>query len=352
MATARLWDIFCRVIDNFGDIGVCWRLATDLAARGERVRLWCDDASALAWMAPGGAAGVEVLPWDDAVPPVEPGSVVIEAFGCDPPAPFVTRMAESARPPVWINLEHLSAEPYIERSHGLPSPQRNGLTKWFFYPGFTARSGGLLREKSLLGERATFVRHEWLQAQGISEKPGELIVPLFCYQNSALPAFVQALAGKPTLLLLTPGHAQRQVNALQLPAHVRSADLPWLSQPQFDRLLWCGDLNVVRGEDSLVRAIWAGAPLLWHIYPQHDGAHDAKLQAFMRAYSGDAGAPLGAELMQLARRFNGLDQGPLMLPDSLAWRAAAQAFCAELAAQVELCTQLQRFVAGCAAGRG
>jgi hypothetical protein len=21
------WDIFCRVIDNFGDIGVCWRLA-------------------------------------------------------------------------------------------------------------------------------------------------------------------------------------------------------------------------------------------------------------------------------------------------------------------------------------
>ena len=31
-----LWDLFCRVIDNHGDLGVCWRLARDLAARGER----------------------------------------------------------------------------------------------------------------------------------------------------------------------------------------------------------------------------------------------------------------------------------------------------------------------------
>ncbi|MEO7887531.1 MAG: elongation factor P maturation arginine rhamnosyltransferase EarP, partial [Polaromonas sp.] len=42
------WDIFCKVIDNFGDIGVCWRLAADLASRGHKVRLWVDDASALA----------------------------------------------------------------------------------------------------------------------------------------------------------------------------------------------------------------------------------------------------------------------------------------------------------------
>ena len=59
-ADARSWDIFCQVIDNFGDIGVCWRLAADLAARGHQVRLWVDDASALHWMAPQGAAGVEV----------------------------------------------------------------------------------------------------------------------------------------------------------------------------------------------------------------------------------------------------------------------------------------------------
>ena len=38
--TARqplLWDIFCQVIDNHGDVGVCWRLARELAARGHTV---------------------------------------------------------------------------------------------------------------------------------------------------------------------------------------------------------------------------------------------------------------------------------------------------------------------------
>ena len=60
---APRWDLFCRVIDNHGDVGVCWRLAADLAARGVQVRLWIDDASALSWMAPAGAAGVTVLAW-------------------------------------------------------------------------------------------------------------------------------------------------------------------------------------------------------------------------------------------------------------------------------------------------
>ena len=56
-----LWDVFCRVVDNFGDIGVCWRLAADLAARGQHIRLWVDDPSALTWLAPAGAPGVELV---------------------------------------------------------------------------------------------------------------------------------------------------------------------------------------------------------------------------------------------------------------------------------------------------
>ena len=90
----RLWDVFCRVIDNHGDLGVCWRLAADLASRGEAVRLWVDDPQALAWMAPEGAPGVQVLPWRDPGPWEQPGDVVVEAFGCDPPGLFVQRMAQ------------------------------------------------------------------------------------------------------------------------------------------------------------------------------------------------------------------------------------------------------------------
>jgi len=118
------WDLFCRVIDNHGDLGVCWRLAADLASRGETVRLWVDDPLALHWMAPGHETttpGVTVLRWAEPLAEVDPGDVVIEAFGCDPPPAFVDSMAR--RIPVWINLEYLSAEDYVERNHGLPSPQ-------------------------------------------------------------------------------------------------------------------------------------------------------------------------------------------------------------------------------------
>ena len=159
------WDLFCRVIDNHGDLGVCWRLAVDLASRGETVRLWVDDARALAWMAPEGAPRVELRPWPLQPVEDEPADVVIEAFGCDLPEDFVARMAARHVPPEWINLEYLSAEDYVARSHGLPSPQRNGLVKWFFYPGFDEGSGGLLREPSLLGQRRAFDAQAWLASQ-------------------------------------------------------------------------------------------------------------------------------------------------------------------------------------------
>ena len=144
-----VWDLFCRVIDNFGDIGVCWRLAAELGRRGQQVRLWTDDTAALVWMAPGalqgGTRGVQVIGWTDPAPDLRPGEVVVEAFGCAPPDRFVARMAAARPAPVWINLEYLSAEPYVERSHGLVSPQfagpGAGLQKWFFYPGFSAATG-------------------------------------------------------------------------------------------------------------------------------------------------------------------------------------------------------------------
>ena len=314
---------------------MCWRLARDLAGRGERVRLWIDDAAPLAWMAPGGRAGVEVGAFDAAV---SPGAVVIEAFGCDPPAAFVDAMTQAPVPPVWINLEYLSAEPFVERSHGLPSPQRNGLVKWFYYPGFTTRTGGLLREPGLLAERETFDRSAWLASLGLHIVPGERVVSLFCYDNPALPSLIRSLATAPTLLLLTPGPAQRQVAAL--PAGVRCAKLPWLTQPEFDRLLWACDLNFVRGEDSLVRAIWAGAPFVWQIYPQNDGAHAAKLQALLDRMPAVPGLAL------LWQAWNGLPAEWPDMPREAAWRTACAEFGATLAGQADLTTQLLRFVRG------
>ncbi|PXW95253.1 putative repeat protein (TIGR03837 family) [Sphaerotilus hippei] len=318
-STPSRWDLFCRVIDNHGDLGVCWRLAADLAHRGVQVRLWIDDARALTWMAPQGQAGVQVMPWRDPLADELPGDVVVEAFGCDPPAAFVARMAAAVVPPVWINLEYLSAEGFVERSHGLRSPQWSGpgtgLDKWFFYPGFTPRTGGLIRERHLglpVDEAPGSPRPsaaELLQAHGLLLPPDrdiERTVLLFGYRQPALPGLLEALAGGHgpgrTRLLVTPGWSAEAVGDWLgapmrpgAPAVARGRlqliPLPALPQTAFDRLLAACDLNLVRGEDSLVRALWAARPMLWQLYPQEDTIRLTKLQAFLDVHLDDAAPP-------------------------------------------------------------
>jgi uncharacterized repeat protein (TIGR03837 family) len=364
--TTRSWDLFCRVIDNHGDLGVCWRLAADLAARGDTVRLWVDDAAALAWMAPAGAPGVQVLGWRDPEAGEVPSDVVVEAFGCHLPERFIELMAQRQPPPCWINLEYLSAEPYVRRSHGLPSPQQAGpgagLAKWFFYPGFSPGTGGLLREPGLLQRRAAFDRGPLLQALGTHPDRDARLVLLFCYDNPALPAWLQSLAqaaATPTWLWVTPGPPAHQVGrwlgTQPQPGQVvrRGALavqwLPYVAQPRFDELLWSADLNLVRGEDSLVRALWAGQPFVWHIYPQHDGAHAAKLEAFLDIYLDGAANSLAAAVRAVHRHWNGLNRGATAVDWSTlpwaAWQEHASAWTQRQARQADLASELRHFAA-------
>jgi uncharacterized repeat protein (TIGR03837 family) len=344
------WDIFCRVIDNHGDLGVCWRLAADLGSRAQSVRLWVDDPSALAWMAPHGAAGVSVMLWADPLAVCEPGDVVIEAFGCDPPPAFVAQMAAQRQPPLWVNLEYLSAETYVERCHGLPSPQQRGpgagLVKWFYYPGFTPDSGGLLREARALepGDPG------WLAAQGIELRPGERRVSLFAYADAPLEALFERLDEQPTLLLLAAGAVQRPALGLfdargRRGRYLRVHALPWFDQAGYDQLLCACDLNFARGEDSVVRAMWAGAPFVWQIYAQADGAHAAKLDALLDRLTTGCAPVLAAAVRQLWRAWNGLGDWPATLPDAMDWRALCLDWRRRLLEQGDLTSQLLRFVA-------
>lgn len=389
-----VWDVFCRVIDNFGDIGVCWRLCADLARRGHSLRLWVDDSSPLDWMAPGARQGqwpgVRVLDWQQAGEPAlrtsfPPADVWIEAFGCEIATEFIAESAYSAgrnaqnplKKPVWINLEYLSAEAYVERCHGLPSPvmqgPAKGAVKHFYYPGFSAGTGGLLREPDLSAEPTEWTepeRRRWLQNHGVAWG-GERLVSLFCYEPAALQQALTAWARAPapTLLLVTPGRAARAVEAALCDAGLQGSGagqepieagasrergslrvhyLPPLPQPDFDALLHCCDLNFVRGEDSLVRALWAGKPFVWHIYPQDDGAHASKLTAFLDEMQADA------TVRALHAAWNGLPAGRLSPSeqwDQLAleawqsqWQVQVQAWRARLWRQPDLATALIGFV--------
>ena len=357
--------MFCRVIDNHGDLGVCWRLSSQLGALGHRVRLWVDDASALAWMAPHGAPGVEVLPWALSADPVFVRSlpvagVWVEAFGCEIDSNFIAFCALSERGkcqnddeyPVWINLEYLTAEPYARRCHGLPSPVMHGpaagRTKRFFYPGFTEGTGGLLREPSLAKRQRAFNRGAWLAAQDVPWQ-GEQLISLFCYEPPALPALLQSLAEKthPTRLLVTPGRpAQAVKQAVQALGWNASGEgqlhlepLLALPQPGFDELLWSCDLNFVRGEDSLVRALWAGQPFIWHLYPQDDGAHWPKLEAFLDWLQ----AP--DDVRTAHHQWNASAPQGFALPEAQRHQTAVQAARTRLWAQPDLVSRLLEHVA-------
>ena len=356
------WDIFCKVIDNYGDIGVCWRLACDLATRGEQVRLWLDDASALRWMAPAGQPCVELLAWTSDSPALPPdgvvGDVVVEAFGCTLAPEFIAAIADSVlargQKCVWINLEYLTAEPFAERAHGLASPVLDGpgkgLQKFFFYPGFSARTGGLLREPDLPQRQAAFDRQAWLAAQGLAWQ-GEQLVSLFCYEPSALGALLDQLAGGPgpTRLLVTAGRATTAVQAdisskngcrpaWNKDSLLSISYLPPLPQTEFDHVLWACDINFVRGEDSLVRALWAGKPCIWQLYPQDDLAHHAKLQAWLDVLQ----AP--ASLRLFHQRWNGVSPPPLGALEPGLWGQTVRQLRERLQQQPDLASQLLGFV--------
>ena len=306
-------DIFCAVVDNYGDIGVCWRLARQLALEhGLAVRLWVDDLASFRKLCPEidpslpvqSRQGIEIRHWISPFPEIEPAQWVIEAFACQIPEQYVAAMAAQIRRPVWINLEHLSAEDWVAGCHGLPSPHSSlPLTKYFFFPGFTEQTGGLVLERDLIVQRDIFQRDPqaiaaFWQSLGVAPaKQNEVRVSLFCYENPALAELFSAWAASniPVLCLVAEGRILPQVTEFFGQAQAKPGEifkhgnlavhvLPFLTQERYDQLLWACDVNFVRGEDSFVRAQWAAQPFIWHIYPQHDNVHKQKLDAFMQLY--------------------------------------------------------------------
>ena len=334
-------DIFCAVIDNYGDAGVCWRLAHQLANEyGWRVRLWIDDPAPLQQLAPDHAAGpVELrvwkMPWQD----TEIVDVVIEAFACELPPAYIEAMATRVRQPVWLNLEYLSAESWVAGCHGMSSPHpRLPLVKHFFFPGFAPGTGGLLRELDYDARRKGFDESAFRTEFGLPPRsPDELTVSLFSYpDNRALSELMRAWENSERpLRVLRPGSGETARTSGKLSVY----PLPFLPQRRYDELLWACDLNFVRGEDSFVRAQWAGKPFVWQAYPQTDETHLAKLDAFLALH------PAGGQLAGSWRAWNG--EGALDWPGFAAGLPSLGAPMAEwattLAARPDLAARLVQF---------
>ncbi len=317
--------IFCRVVDNYGDIGICWRLARQLQAEhGVAVTLWVDDLQSFKRICPPidvaaqqqVVAGVCVQHWHDqdgVFAPADIADIVIEFFACDIPPGYIQAMAQCTPRPVWLNLEGLTAEAWVEGCHTLPSmhPQLP-LTKHFFFPGFTAKTGGLLREQALDETRRAFQADAAAQAAflvrfGVTGSEMQATkVSLFCYPQAPVADLLATWrdGADPVLCLVPEGvavHAVCPFLGTQGALTVRV--LPFVAQPDYDKLLWACDLNFVRGEDSFVRAQWAGKPFIWHIYHQDENLHHKKLRAFLDRYDNPA-------VTAFSLAWNGVDTGP------------------------------------------
>ena len=316
----RTWDIFCTVVDNYGDIGVCWRLARQLAAeRGLRVRLWVDDLASFRQDLPGHRDRPGV-----AAQPRRGSQVVARALsrgrsggrggrgirlqsagelcrgdggeaaetGVDQPR-ISERRKLGARLPRAALAASVAAAGEAFLLSRVSSPAPAGCWR---SAGWRRRASGF---RAPHAEQARFWKDLGLPAP----RAGELQVSLFCYPHDGDQRTAAGLGGRRRAGALPgagrdcdgrPCRRSSAAASLAPGAILRKASLevrifPFLDQDQYDRLLWACDLNLVRGEDSFVRAQWAARPLLWQIYPQQEGAHWPKLQAFLGLYCAGPG---------------------------------------------------------------
>jgi uncharacterized repeat protein (TIGR03837 family) len=282
-------DIYCKVVDNWGDAGFCWRLGRYLH-HFERasVRLIVDGLDTLTALGVSTDVakqfGVALVDWAsiDTLPNPTLPDILIGAFACDLPTSIRHSIREQAQSNqgqrcLWVNLEYLSAEGWIDTHHWKPSTKPDGAVEMFYMPGLTAASGGILGD-----DFVSVTDGELLAAIGMHPKRlSERWASLFCYPIAPLHLLNDISV---PLKLLVP--ANIDLSTLQLPSNhpVQIHRIAHLTQPQYDALLRYCDFNFVRGEDSWVRAQLAGKPFIWQPYVQTENTHIVKLEAFCDAF--------------------------------------------------------------------
>jgi uncharacterized repeat protein (TIGR03837 family) len=237
-----------------------------------------------------------------------------------------------AKPPIWINLEYLTAEAWADDMHLMPSPQNNGLNKYFYFPGFTPKAGGVL-----LGDWDEVTSNSLNIPTSLSSafescRPKSKKVSIFNYKQAPLDAWLDSVNqvalehGEMVDVFLCADQnvsTTTQAALSSVDSAVKLIQLPFIPQEDYDYLLSVCDINLVRGDDSFVRAQWAGKPFIWDIYPQSDLAHEVKLDAFLERYFEGGSAKLRAIGMSAMKWGSASDWWPHLnawTSHSEAWR--------------------------------
>ncbi|MDR2578657.1 MAG: elongation factor P maturation arginine rhamnosyltransferase EarP [Chitinispirillales bacterium] len=310
-------DIFCHCIDNFGDAGVAYRFAAEFkAANAEcRVRVFIDELQVLSEIADeidaakdvqvcGGITYVNTLSLDrELIASLGVAEVMVEIFACHIPEPLLEIAYERSR--LIINLEYFSAEEWVEGYHLKESLLgRGAVRKFFFMQGVREGTGGIIINSALKKLRDSTggidqlkVINDTVSPFGITVSPDDntLTGTVFTYERGFDTLLADLAALKhPVILLIFGAKSQRGMSATlarlgvngpyqhSIYKNIRLLYTPFIAQHAYDTLLCCTDFNIVRGEDSLARALLSGKPFIWNAYIQDEKYQRVKVEALLK----------------------------------------------------------------------
>jgi uncharacterized repeat protein (TIGR03837 family) len=286
-------DLFCQVIDNYGDAGFCWRFCLAMSELGHHIDLWMDRTDLLDLLDCNWShyPRIQVHLWDEKTVWEGPKEIVIEAFGCEIPQAYWSQVS-TQESGLWFNLEYLATEKWAIGCHGLRSHSTHSWTKYFVFPGPHAELLGVLRDPYLLAPNG-YSRSEWLERYSLKEQ--ELLTAdwwsIFRYEAFSEAFLVACMAQTKTQVFWIPeGKAWLGLEELLVKLSWiqegeghwffgihRIVRIPMLSQKDYSDLLKICDANWVRGEDSLHMILSLGKPFFWQPYRQENAGHLEKL---------------------------------------------------------------------------
>ena len=135
-------DIFCEVIDNYGDVGVTYRLAREFKRiyPNKKLRFIINQTEELNLIKK--SEDIETISYEDISIIDSFADLIIESFGCVIPKEYMDKALKNSK--IIINLEYFSAEDWVDGFHLQESFLGGNLKKYFFIPGLSQKSGGIL----------------------------------------------------------------------------------------------------------------------------------------------------------------------------------------------------------------
>ena len=281
-------DIFCQVIDNYGDVGVAYRLAREFKRvyPNKKLRFVINQIEELNLIRK--SEDIEIILYKDISKIENSADLIIESFGCEIPKKYMDKALKNSK--LIINLEYFSAEKWVDDFHLQESFLGGNLKKYFFIPGLSEKSGGILLDNEFLERKKKVEANKeyYLEKFEIKEKY-DLIGSIFSYEKNfdSLIEELKKLDKKIILLILSEKTQKNFIKYFDNGNNydkIKFVKLPFFTYDKYEELLALCDFNLVRGEDSFVRALLLGKPFLWHIYPQDENTHIKKLESFLEKY--------------------------------------------------------------------